>query len=226
MFVSESTISNYTAARSLHLRHLLGGDHLKSKKAHRFAIQREVPFRIHGVPDVDGQRSNRTIFLGYMSNRYCDELLRSFERLRQPSVAKPLQGILGGGALGVLVLLVLAFVSIASNFAKEFELESAAKKEAHFAAVDGREPSEIRDDLIRKAQSLGLNLDENAIKIHADPPINPDQESEHLMSMLGLQSRSVALGHVDISVAYEVPCRYPGGVAMMHFHFEVNDHSL
>ncbi|GEM_PF-3695337 len=148
------------------------------------------------------------------------------ERIRQPSIAKPLQGMVGGGLLGVLGLLILGCVPVASNFAKEFELENAAKKEAHLAAVDGRDPSEIRDDLLRKARSLGLNLDENAIKIHADPPAEPDQETGHLLSTLGLQAQSVALGHVDISVAYEVPYRYPGGVAIMHFHFEVNEHSL
>ena len=125
--------------------------------------------------------------------------------------------------MGGLLLLALASIGVASDFVKEYRFESAAKHEAQLAAADGREEAEIRGELLAKAQSLGLSIQDDAITIHVRPPSARDQETGNLLSLLGVQNRSTATGHVDISVTYDVPYRVPGGVKFLHFHFAVND---
>ena len=153
------------------------------------------------------------------------EYQRTLDSIQSPSVLKPVQGVLTGAILGALLLLGFASLGVASDFTKEFQFENAAKREAHLA-IDGREEGEIRDALLQKAQSLGLPIDGDAIKITVIPPDSKDKETGNLLTILGVQKRSTVTGHVEIAVTYEVPCRFPGGPKLLHFHFDVSDRSI
>jgi type II secretory pathway pseudopilin PulG len=145
------------------------------------------------------------------------------ESIHNPSVLKPVQGILAGAILGLLLLVGLASLGIASDFIKEHQFESAAQREAQLAAADGREEGTIRNELLQKAQSLGLPIREDSIKIDVTPPEPNDEQAGNLLSLLGVQKRSTTTGHVYIDVTYDVPYRFPGGIKLLHFHFAVND---
>ncbi|HVB86871.1 MAG TPA: hypothetical protein VNK23_09450 [Candidatus Dormibacteraeota bacterium] len=157
---------------------------------------------------------------------YRTEYRRILDSIYNPSVLKPIRGVLTGAILGALVLFVLASLGVASDFAKEYQFESAAKREAQLAAADGRDEGEIRGELLQKAQNLGLSIQDDAITIHVTPPAPQDQETGNLLNLLGIQKRTTAIGHVDIAVTYDVPCRVPGGVKLLHFHFAVNDRGI
>lgn len=146
--------------------------------------------------------------------------------LRRPSVSKPLRGVLLGVALGVAALVVLISVRIAIDYAKEFQFESAAKREAQLAAADGRTEREIHEALAQKAQALGLPVNDQSIEVHVIPPSDGDIQTGHLLSVLGVQSRTTTKGHVDIAIRYDIPYRFPGIAAAVHFHFAVNDGSI
>jgi len=154
------------------------------------------------------------------------EYRRILDSIHNPSILKPIRGVLTGAILGAVVLLALASVGVASDFAKEYRFESAAKREAQLAAADGRDEGEIRNELLQKAQSLGLPLQDDAIGIRVTPPDSRDQETGNLLGLLGVEKRNTSTGHVYIDVAYNLPYRFPGGVKWLHFHFTVNDRSI
>jgi hypothetical protein len=155
------------------------------------------------------------------------EYWTALKALFRPSVTKPLRGILTGALLGILALTALVSVRIASDFIKEFQLQTAAKREAQLAAADGRPESVIRSELLQKAQALGVPLTPQAIHIHATPPPPPEQTADgNILSALGISTPTIATGHVEISIAYDVPYRYPGGTTAVHFHFAVSDHDI
>lgn len=146
--------------------------------------------------------------------------------LRRPSVMKPLGGVLTGAALGLVVLMALASIRIAADYLGEFQMESAAKTEARLAAADGRSEGEIRTAILQKAQALGLPIPENSIQVHVTPPGEQEQNMGHFLVEMGVQGSAHNTGHVEITVSYDIPHRYPGGIATMHFHFVVSDRSI
>jgi hypothetical protein len=148
------------------------------------------------------------------------------ESLRRPSTLAALRGALAGGLLGAVLLLALASVGVVSVYMKEFQFESSAKREAQLAAADGRPESEIRSELLEKAKNLGLPVDDSSIQIRITVPSPTDQDTGNLLATLGVAQRSTTTGHVDITVSYAVPCRFPGGAKMLHFHFGVNDRGI
>lgn len=148
------------------------------------------------------------------------------DSIRRPSVLKPLQGILAGVLLGAPLLLVLAAAGVASIYMKEFRFENAAKREAQLAAADGRPESEIRSELLRKAKTLGLPVENRSIQISMLVASPGDQDTGNLLATLGVTHRSTTTGHVDITVSYGVPFRFPGGAKIIHFHFAVSDRSI
>ncbi|MGH9737724.1 MAG: hypothetical protein ACRD4X_03955 [Candidatus Acidiferrales bacterium] len=148
------------------------------------------------------------------------------DTVRRPSVAKPLQGVLAGALTGILALAALVSVRAGFDFVKEFQFESAAKREAQLAAATGRTESDIRGSLCQKAQTLGLPVDPDSIEVHVTPAPADDQDTGNLFTMLGVQRRIVRTGHVKIAVSYDLPYRYPGGTAMIHFHFAVSDQDI
>jgi hypothetical protein len=149
-----------------------------------------------------------------------------FDSIRRPSVLKPIQGVLAGALLGAMLLLALASAGVASIYMKEFRFENAAKREAQLAAADGRPEGEIRSELLQKAKSLGLPVDDSSIQIRMFAPSPTDQDTGNLLATLGVAQRSTTAGHVDITVSYGVPFRFPGGAKIIHFHFVVSDHSI
>ena len=149
-----------------------------------------------------------------------------FAAIDNPSVRKPVQGILTGAILGALLLLGLASLGIASDYIKEYKFKNSSQREAQLAAADGRAESEIRNELLQKAQSLGLPVQSDAIAIDVMPPADADRQTGNLLSLLGVQKRTTVTGHVDIAVSYDVPFRFPGGVKLLHFHFAVNDRGI
>lgn len=155
---------------------------------------------------------------------YWTTILRSLSR---PSVTKPVRGVLTGAVLGTLALTLLISIRVAFDFVREFQLETAAKHEAQLAAADGRPKSSIRSELLQKATSLGVPLTPEAIHIHATAPPPPeDQADGNILAALGVSTHTTATGHVDISIAYDVPYRYPGGATSLHFHFAVSDQDI
>jgi hypothetical protein len=81
--------------------------------------------------------------------------------------------------------------------------------------------------LLRKAISLGVPLALEAIHIHAIPPPPPeDQADGNVLSALGISTHTTVTGHVEISISYDVPYRYPGGATSLHFHFAVSDQDI
>jgi hypothetical protein len=150
----------------------------------------------------------------------------AIERTRRATVAEPLQGILAGALLGIMVLLAFAAIGIGVDYSKEFQLESAAKAEAQLAAADGRQDTQIRDAILQKAQALGLPVDPSSIVIHATPPPESDQETGQLMTAIGIKKRTTSTGRVDITVSFDLPYRYPGGVTSIHFRFVVSDRNI
>jgi hypothetical protein len=157
-----------------------------------------------------------------MTMEYCKIL----DSIRRPSVLKPLQGVLAGALLGAVLLLALASAGVVSVYMKEFQFESAAKREAQLAAADGRPESEIRSELLQKAQSLGLPVDDSSIQIRITAPSPADQDTGNLLTALGVVQRSSTTGHVDITVSYGAPYRFPGGAKIIHFHFAVSDRGI
>jgi hypothetical protein len=151
----------------------------------------------------------------------------ALESLSRPSVTRAVRGVLTGAVLGGLALTALVSIRVAADFVKEFQLETAAKHEAELAAADGRPESTIRNELLRKASSLGVALTPEAIHVHAIPPPPPeDQANGNVLLALGVSTRTTAIGHVDISIAYDVPYRYPGGTTSLHFHFAVSNQDI
>jgi hypothetical protein len=151
----------------------------------------------------------------------------ALESLSRPSVTRAVRGVLTGAVLGGLALTALVSIRVAVDFVREFQLETAAKHEARLAAADGRPESVIRNELLRKASSLGVPLTPEAIHVHAIPPPPPeDQANGNVLFALGVSTRTTAIGHVDISVAYDVPYRYPGGATSLHFHFAVSNQDI
>jgi hypothetical protein len=151
----------------------------------------------------------------------------ALESLSRPAVTKPVRGVLMGATLGALALTALISIRVAFDFVREFQLQAAAKHEAQLAAADGRPESAIRSELLRKATSLGVSLTPEAIHIHATPPPPPeDQADGNILAALGVSTHTTATGHVDISIAYDVPYRYPGGATALHFHFAVSDQDI
>lgn len=146
--------------------------------------------------------------------------------LRRPSIRKPLQSVLLGALVGAVALVVLISVRIAIDYAKEFQFESAAKREAQLAAADGRTEREIHEALAEKAQALGLPVNDQSIEVHVIPPSDGNIQTGHLLSALGVQSRTTTKGHVDIAITYDIPYRFPGIATAVHFHFAVNDGSI
>lgn len=145
----------------------------------------------------------------------------------QPPVKKALGGVLTGAALSVLALTALVSVRVAFDFVRELQLQTATKHEAQLAAADGRPESAIRSELLQKAKSLGLALTPEAIQIRATPPPPPQEQADgNILSALGISAHTTAIGHVEISVAYDVPYRYPGGTTALHFHFAVSDRDI
>ncbi|MGA9884795.1 MAG: hypothetical protein WBQ34_13840 [Candidatus Acidiferrales bacterium] len=148
------------------------------------------------------------------------------ETMRGTSAAKPFQSVLAGAFTGFLALAMLVSVRVGFDFVKEFQFESAAKREAQLAAATGRTESDIRGSLCQKAQILGLPVDPNSIEVHVTPAPADDQDTGSLLTMLGMQRRIARTGHVEIAVSYDLPYRYPGGTAMIHFHFAVSDQDI
>ena len=152
---------------------------------------------------------------------------RSLKSWARPSVTNPLRGVLTGAALGLLAFTALVSVRVTFDFVKEFQLETAAKHEARLAAADGRPESVIRSELLQKANSLGVPLNPQAIHIHATPlPPPEDQADGNILSALGVSTHTTATGHVEISIAYDVPYHYPGGITALHFAFVVSDRDI
>ncbi len=149
-----------------------------------------------------------------------------FETVRGTSAAKPFQSVLAGAFTGFLALAMLVSVRVGFDFVKEFQFESAAKREAQLAAATGRTESDIRGSLCQKAQILGLPVDPNSIEVRVTPAPADDQDTGSLLTMLGVQRRIVRTGHVEIAISYDLPYRYPGGTAMIHFHFAVSDQDI
>lgn len=151
----------------------------------------------------------------------------AIKALAEPSIVKPARSVLMGAALGFLILAALICIRVGYDFVKEFQLQTAAKHEAQLAAADGRTESAIRSELLQKANSLGVPLTPEAIYIHATPPPPPEkQDDDNFLSALGIPTHKVATGHVEISISYDVPYRYPGGATALHFHFAVSDHDI
>lgn len=146
--------------------------------------------------------------------------------LRRPSVRKPLQGIVVGAVIGAAALALLISARIAFDYMNEFQFEGAAKKEAQLAAADGRTEKEIREALTQKGQALGLPLDDKSIQVQVIPPSQSDIEAGHLLSVLGVQSRTTTKGHVNIAISYDIPYRFPCFATAVHFHFAVNDGNI
>lgn len=147
--------------------------------------------------------------------------------LSRPSVNRAVRGVFTGAALGVLALAGLISIRVGLDFVREFQLETAAKHEAQLAAADGRPESAVRDELLQKASSLGVSLTPEAIRIHATPPPPPESQADsNILSALGVSTHTTATGHVDISIAYDVPYRYPEGATLLHFHFTVSDQDI
>lgn len=154
------------------------------------------------------------------------EYRKILDSIRQPGVARPLQGIVAGALLGAILLAVLGSADLISIYMKEFQFENAAKREAQLAAADGRPETEIRDELLHKAQSLGLPIDGYSIQIRLTGPSQQDKDTGSLLTALGVANRTTNTGHVDISVSYDVPYRLFGSSRSLHFRFAVNDRSI
>lgn len=153
--------------------------------------------------------------------------LTILKSLSRPSVTRAVRGVSTGAALGILALLAIISIRLGLDVIKEFRLETAAKHEAQLAAADGRAESAIRSELLRKAASLGVLLGPEAIHIHATPPPPAeDQANGNLLTALGVSTHTTATGHVEISIDYDVPYRYPGGATALHFHFAVSDQDI
>jgi hypothetical protein len=150
----------------------------------------------------------------------------AFTVLARPSVTKPLRGIVTGAVLGVLALTALASIRVAFDLIKESQLKTAARHEAQLAAADGRTESAIRTEVLQRAQSLGIPLRPESIHIHATPPPPEDQTTGNFLTDLGVSTHTPITGHVEISISYDVPYRYPGGATASHLQFVVSDQDI
>lgn len=110
----------------------------------------------------------------------------------------------GGGKLKLLVALlitagaVLAMVRIVPVYVKSYELESAMREEAKFAAVRNEQPTAIRQRLLDKAQQLNFNVKPQQIQV------------------------TRVVGGVHITVSYSVPVQLPGYTLTLNFQHSVD----
>ena len=139
-------------------------------------------------------------------------------------IAQGGQALLAGISIGVLVY---AGVQLSSAYLKGYEFEKAARKEAALAAANFRPEDAVREDLMEKAQDLGLPVERENITVtsaqkQAEVPIG----AVAAIVANGNQNELPTVGAVNIDVAYQVPIAFPLHTFEMKFHFHADEHTI
>ena len=135
-------------------------------------------------------------------------------------LAKALQSL----ALGVLMgTMLYGSLEVASAYLRNFQMERAVEKEAQLAASDLCPASTIRDELLRKSQSLGLPIEENNFEIQTT---SHQSAANSLTSIADPDADPHSTGNVDVEVSYAVPARFPGYTLRLNFRLHTAAHSV
>jgi hypothetical protein len=139
-------------------------------------------------------------------------------------VAQGGQALLGGIAVGVLVY---SAVQIGSAYMRGYEFEKSARKEAALAAASSKTPDTIRQDILDKAQDLGLAVSGDDIRVtssqkQAEIPIG----AVAAIVANGNQNELPTVGAVNIDISYQVPIVFPLHTFRMRFNVHADEHSI
>ena len=124
-------------------------------------------------------------------------------------------------------MLVYTGVQLSSAYMKEYEFEKATRTEARLAAANFRPPDTVREEIMEKAQDLGLPVKPEAIKVTST-------QKEAQIPIAGMaamvenanQNDLPTVGAVTIDVSYEVPIPFPLHTFQMKFKIHADDHTI
>lgn len=134
------------------------------------------------------------------------------------------QALLAGILAGVLIY---AGVQMSSAYMKGYEFEKATRKEAQLAAANFTATDTVRDEILQKAQDLGLAVEPDEIKVTA-----AKKEAQIPIAGVaaivenGSQNDLPTVAAVNIDVSYEVPIAFPLYTFEMQFRVHADDHTI
>jgi predicted membrane protein len=104
--------------------------------------------------------------------------------------------------LAILFAMVFSIVKVVPIYVLNYEFQDSMQEEATYASVNRKTADQIRTDLGKKLQSLGLAADANDIQVTANE------------------------GNVTISLEYTVPVNLAVYQLQLHFHPHADNASL
>ncbi len=139
-------------------------------------------------------------------------------------IAQGGQALLAGMCIGVVIY---SGAEVGSAYLKGYEFEKATRKEAALAAANSRAPETVREEILAKAQDLGLGIDRDEIKVtssqkQAEIPLG----AVAAIVANGSQNELPAVGAVNIEVSYEIPIVFPLHTFRMKFTVHADEHSI
>lgn len=150
---------------------------------------------------------------------FAESIQRRLRRLG--CFATPLNDLLAGIVLG---LAAYVCVQIAPAYVKNYELGSAARREARLAAVDFKSNEVIQGSIYDKARELGLPVEMEQIRVASVVTVSAPDALASLMDA-GAAPQSSTKASLDIEVSYSVPVEFPGWTFHLNFHLHADDHS-
>jgi len=134
------------------------------------------------------------------------------------------QALLAGILAGVLIY---AGVQMSSAYMKGYEFEKATRKEAQLAAANFTTTDTVRDEILQKAQDLGLAVEPDEINVTA-------AKKEAQIPVAGVaaivengnQNDLPTVAAVNIDISYEVPIAFPLYTFEMKFRVHADDHTI
>lgn len=105
-------------------------------------------------------------------------------------------------AILFVVALVYAGFKLIPVYVNNYQLEDAIKTEARFALAERKTPMDVKRDIVKKAQDLGISITDQDVQV------------------------SVTGNLVTISLTYTVPVDFPGYHMDLLFHPQADNRSI
>ena len=135
--------------------------------------------------------------------------------------------ILQGGQALLAGVLIYAGVQMSSAYMRGYEFEKATRKEAELAAANFTTTDTVRDEILQKAQDLGLTVEPYEINVTA-----AKKEAQIPVAGVaaivenGSQNDLPTVAAVNIDISYEVPIAFPLYTFEMKFRVHADDHTI
>jgi hypothetical protein len=113
---------------------------------------------------------------------------------------------------------------------KGYEFEKATRKEAQLAAANFTTTDTVRDEILQKAQDLGLAVEPDEINVtaakkEAQIPVAGVAGVAAIVEN-GSQNDLPTVAAVNIDVSYKVPIAFPLYTFEMQFRVHADDHTI